>query len=68
MLNGMLWLPGKDDAPVERALEYARMKYGPDQMTGKVFARTADLPGLEEDPSIMSGLWLVELSGDGRKA
>ena len=41
--------------------EYARTKYGADSLTGKVFGRPPTIQGVEEDPSLPKGCWLVEL-------
>ena len=62
MIIGMLYQfrTGDGDELVQ-AWEAARTRHGADNLTGKIFGRPPTIQGVEEDPSVPKGCWLVEL-------
>jgi len=49
-----------DGDELVQAWEHARARHGADNLTGKVFGRPPTIQGVEEDPSLPKGFWLVE--------
>jgi len=59
---GMLWQFRQGDGEeLIQAWEYALAKHGAGKFTGKIFGKPPTIAGVEEDPSLPEGCWLVEL-------
>jgi len=57
-----------DGEELIQAWEQIRARHGADNLTGKVFGRPPTIKGVEEDPSIPGGCWLIELRSEVQQA